>query len=452
MINYFLFAISGAFSLAMLVGVVLKPFRFWRLLAATSVCTGGVVVSSLGIIDEIIVGGIIAGYLIFLAFSRFPVFNCHREAIDELHLFFFILMIAYMTTQSVYAVFGLDDLSLRKIRWVLYFMMLGILAFVLPRKKTLAPTAEKLAPVIAAAGFVYFFVYLGAGMLFEFISGKPKWDMQNVFWGGTTYAAFPIIAVLPAVFLLFQSRIRPWRVLGLLTFFVMSIAAFYYDSRISYIAIIGFLILVLMLLGVRRFAAPLSLFLAVASVFICIFWSSFYSFEVYGRVLYESAGFLWNSPQAHDTGRLAHLAIGPMLVKSGLKTALFGHGFRTSGDLIGPALAQFYENQGKRELAFQSSRYGSTVGLTALLVETGIVGVALLAINFIFTAAKIIASNAGRIKIVLLYCLALAFMWLLITDPVDIVLFYLLIMPSGLLYRYLDNRGNIDRPTSVEKI
>jgi len=444
--DYFLFAISGALSLAALAAVVLKPSRFWFFLAAASVSAGGIVVSSMGIIDEIIVGGIVAGYLVFLALSRSPVLARRKGVVDELHFLFFILMVAYMATQSVHAVFGVD--GLRKLRWVLYFVMLGVLAFILLRKKILLPPADKLALVVSGAGFAYFSAYLGAGLLFEFISGKPKWDMQNIFWGGTTYAAFPIIAILPAVFLLFRDKLRSRRILGWLTLAAMSVAAFYYDSRISYIAIIGFLVLLLLLLGIRRFIAPAALFLGIASVFICIFWSSFYSFEVYGKVLYESAEFLWNPSQAHDAGRIAHLAVGPMLIEKDLKTVFFGYGFRTSGDLIGPALAQIYENQGMRQLAFESSRYSSTVGFTALLVETGIVGIVLLMANFILTAAKIIVSRAGKIKIVLLYCLVLAFLWLLITDPVDIVLFYLIIMPSGLFYIFLDS-DNISKAAVV---
>jgi hypothetical protein len=75
------------------------------------------------------------------------------------------------------------------------------------------------------------------------------------------------------------------------------------------------------------------------------------------------------------------------------------------------------------------------VGFTALLVETGIVGLGLLMINFFLAGLEIIFFRPKGMKLMLLYCLALAFAWILITDPFDIVLFYLIIMPAGLFYQ-----------------
>jgi len=430
---YFFYAFIAGLAIIAVAAVIFKPTLFWPLLAVAAVGTGGIVVASMGLIDEIFIAATVVGFFLAVMLRNQSLSVTHRNIWSQWHIIFFLAMIFYMVFESLR---GVSDLgSIRKIRWVLYFLMLGVIGFLAYKKIPPALSRRRLSTLIASTGLVYFAIYVSVGVFFETVLGRVKWDIQNFVWGGTTYAAFPIIAVMPAIFFLFKDKNRLLRILAWSTFIMVSIAAFYYDSRISFLAIIGFLVMLILLMGFRKFIRPAIIFIIIAAIFIGIFGSFSHSFKIYGKVIYEASEFAWNPAHARDIDRLAHLTIGPRLIKDDIRTFFFGYGFRTSGHMIGPALAQVYEERGMHKAALAISNYGSTVGFTALLVETGIIGMGLLIINFIFTAREIIFLRHSGMKLVLLYCLALGFAWMLITNPIDIALLYLIIMPSGFFYQ-----------------
>ena len=75
----------------------------------------------------------------------------------------------------------------------------------------------------------------------------------------------------------------------------------------------------------------------------------------------------------------------------------------------------------------------STEAITNLLVDTGMVGLLLLLINFVLVALQIFRFKGNPNRNVLVLSLFIMFGWLFVINIVDVTLFYLMIMPYGFL-------------------
>lgn len=419
-------------GIIMLVAVALKPKLFWPLLIAATVGTGGIVIQSVGVADEYLTVLILFGCFMFFSIGK----NIHSgekraSNLEKIHWWIFIIMLAYMILQSSRGLVELE--SLRKVRWILYFFMLGILSFVLLRRTFPIPSPKKISFTIAATGLIYFLTYLVMGLFYQVILDRPKWDIQNVVWGGTTYAAFPIIIIMPVIIFILREKGKYYRQLGWITLCIVTIASFYYESRISWMVILAFFIFFLPALGFRKFIASFIILFLILNVSFSLFMPKWYNLKIFSQILYQGSELIWKPAETSDYGRAMHLQIAFPIISENWNTFLFGYGFRASGPLIGPHLAELYRDRGMFEIAKQAETYQSTVGITALITETGIIGLILLLANFFLTAWAILFQKRKCNRLILALSLIFAFLWMLITDPIDIILFYFLIMPSGLL-------------------
>lgn len=141
--------------------------------------------------------------------------------------------------------------------------------------------------------------------------------------------------------------------------------------------------------------------------------------------------------------RILYIGMAFPAASSSMKTLLWGYRFRTSGSLIGPWLAQGLREAGWSRLAegYEVNTNVSTNGFKAFLVETGLVGILLLAMNFLCTGYRILAQkNKNYWYGSLILSLTMSLLWFFITNLMDIVLFYLMIMPSGLLIQLSKNK------------
>jgi O-antigen ligase len=68
-----------------------------------------------------------------------------------------------------------------------------------------------------------------------------------------------------------------------------------------------------------------------------------------------------------------------------------------------------------------------------LAVETGLVGLLLLGVNLIMLAWQVMRQTSRASRLVFLWAVVLLALWLFVINILDITLFYLAIMPSGLL-------------------
>jgi len=311
--------------------------------------------------------------------------------------------------------------------------MLGVLSLVISKKVFPVPSKRKLSLIIVWAGLGYFLLYSSSGLFYQTILKGLKWNLLGGGWAGTTYTVFPLVIVMPALIFLTKDKKRTSRLISLITLLIITFFSFYFESRISWLLILGFLIVGLPLLGIRKSFLYLILFLLALCFFVKFIWPEWFTISVFEELLFKTIEIFWRPLEAHDIGRLMHLRIAFPIISSNWRTFLFGYGFRTSGPLIGPNLAELWTEYGRPDIAQSVINYQSTTACTALLVETGFVGFFLLIFNFFFTARKILFKKENTGRWVLLLSLLMTFLWLFSGTVLDIVLFYLIIMPSGIL-------------------
>ena len=143
--------------------------------------------------------------------------------------------------------------------------------------------------------------------------------------------------------------------------------------------------------------------------------------------------FAGEKGQTNDLDRYAAWYGALTTIKANWLTLFWGYGVHSSHFVMRPYLQKLYTEYLPGVAASENIR---TTGVATILVDLGLIGIFLLIINFILTALKIISHIGFEFKITALLILFLFFLWIFISNIQDIVLFYLLIMPSGLLIQF----------------
>lgn len=455
-----LVAVGPAFMITLL-----RPRLLWPVVFTGCVVTSGLVLDQVSFLDEMVAGAslVALGFAMATglwtlsgrnghitrpqpsagrvdardganAIRKRPLFAVDRwPASDRAHLWLFLVTCAYMGFQSLRGILITD--SPRKIRWMLFFALVALLATALLSARRALPQRRHLATLLCGAGLAYFAIYLAVGMFSEAIVGESRYSIQNLYWGGTAYAAFPLVAVVPAAALLLTDSRAASRGLAWLTLGTIILQAFYYDSRVSWQALLVFLIAMAPAIGARRALIIGGGFTAMLWLFLTFFWPSYYDLAVFGQILVGPIqGVVQpDSMDFSNFSRYAHTQIGLEILSSHPEILLAGTGFRASDALVGPALAGYYWAHGFDAFSSTVEAQVSTIGVTALLIETGVIGFGLYLSNFLMAGFAIIRYERTVYRYTLLAALVLAALWMLVTNPIDVVLFHLIIMPSGLL-------------------
>lgn len=434
LIYLLLSAIVALAGLAVTAIVAIRPKRVWSLLIAGSIITSGMMPRGYTLVDELSTAFLILGAFLMIAITSETRVRMDADRIARLHQFFFSLMIAYMIFQSARGLVELEDL--RKIRWVAFYGVIGLLTIVLRIRGFTLPSRRQVIWTVTLSTLVYVTVYTLHGLMAE-LFGASRWDLQLVWWGTPAYTLLPVAVAMPAVIFCLKDRDQRHRNTGWITLVVTIIAALYYDSRVALLSILMLLIVALPRLGIKRFAVGLLWFVVVLSVFLSLIWPSYRDLRFFAEDLFGSASALWRRQEdvsrARDIDRYAHMQVAFPSIADNWKTLLFGHGYRAHGRVISPHLRALYEEYGRADLAAGVQDDQSTEGFTALLVDTGIVGLLLLIANFLVVAWQVLHEKTNRYRLVILSSLIMLFLWLFVINILDITLFYLAIMPSGLL-------------------
>ena len=401
--------------------------------------------------DEYVIGCLIFGIFIRSSLSAGKPQDVSESNLERLHQFVFSLLVIYMVFQCFRGILVLE--SLRKIRWVIFYLMLGILAPLLVRSKNTIPSVRKMSFLVVIVTLIYFSFYIGYGLFFELL-GINRFNLQysmvatgiNVgkiaIWGSSAYNMFPLVIAMPAIFIILKDRDRVFRWVGWVTLVVLFCASFYYESRVSMLAITAFIIVSLTSLGLRKW---------LITIFICVLvFTSFFSFvwkgdrdidyfleEVYGvgsRLL--EAGR--SGAPGKDIDRYIWTKVAFISINDNWHHFLFGHGFRTSGYIVAPYVYDLFRIYNRPQAYYEDV---STEAFTNLVVDTGMVGLLLLLINFVLVASQILIKKANPDRSVLLLSLFILFAWLFVVNIIDVILFYLAIMPSGLLVQLSRNES-----------
>lgn len=285
---------------------------------------------------------------------------------------------------------------------------------------------------------INFSAYLFQGYVFETDFGQyGRFISQDLFWAGSSYAVFPTLVGVPAALYLikdsaFQVRVLSWFMLGLCVF-----VGFYYDSRASYMCVLAFLAGYVVRLKFSQIVSAGAMLLLVFAI------TSGNPFTK-GWMFLETQIFdsmkIMVDPTERDINRNLQWLAGWHRMTDNPRTLLVGDGVYSHRFTIIPHIEYLYANYlGNQDFRIPGSRDDTsnlkifrTVGLTALAIDTGLIGITLFLANFFLLGIKILNRPTAN-KVLWITTLGLGFGWLLISNINDILLLYLLIMPNGIL-------------------
>lgn len=428
-ILYPLFALTGV---ALLILTATKPKLFWPLLIFSLVGTFGLMVQGYAVLDEAFAGLVLAGALLALMMRGLFVPEESNDDWHRLHLAVFVAMCAYMIFESIRGIILWEDM--RIMRWIFFYGVLAIFAIVLSKKNFFVPSVSTLSRIIVESALFFFGAYTLHSYLYTSLTGNSIWDLQGNVWGGPAGNTFGFLIAVPAAIFLLKDAVLKWRISAWAFIFLGFFVSYYFDSRSSWIVILSLLSLAPFAIGLRRLK-PLFSFALIFGAWLFFFAPSVMVEEVAKDigVLSKSAVLQFRS----DSGRLDHLRAGLNAISENPFVMAFGYGTHSSHFVIGKYLRQLdYFADG------QIPDVVRTTGLGAMVLEVGIVGIALLGAQFLLTFRTILIQKNDGKKVILLSVIPIAFLWLLISNIQDVMLLYFLVMPHGLLEQ-------LNKPSSV---
>ena len=215
---------------------------------------------------------------------------------------------------------------------------------------------------------------------------------------------------------------------------------FYYESRILMFLLIASLIVSFLVIGWKKALIYSGIIIGtwlLLTIYVSIMRSidqavfvnsiSIFNFQIdttYFNSYKERFGDYFQSittaiPQSNDVDRMTAI-LAPINVSS-----LFGYGTYQHHLILAPYI---------RELGGNVPDFVRTTGFGAFLADYGWMGFGLLTLNFICVGLKLIL-NRSKIWLLLGVSLCFAFIWLFISNILDNVLWWLLIVPFGLIER-----------------
>ena len=442
-----------------------KPKFFWPFLIALPLIASGFMIAGRAVVDEYFLAAVIAGG--FLAAGRSLVSSRTGEK-NSLHVWVFLFTVVYFVLQSVRGAIALEDIKI--LRWVGYFVLFGALLFLVRRWRFPFPSAILTAKITGIASSVYFGAYFILGFVSECALGIFRWVPQGVLWAGSAYAVFPVIFSFPAAIFLLKTEDRKARRLGWLTLFLSVLTVGFYESRIGWLALFGMLLFVPLVLGFRRAlrVAPGLLivfgftFLFTLSAIATPYWLDGQQFrepychtaltgkasltDVRDRLFnaewykirsnafwdgISATAFFPIAPRVSDIDRMLHFKAGFLASSETPLRFLFGGGTHSHRSILWAPLQELYEVELP---GVEISPVVRTIGLSAILVDFGLIGFALIILNLFFIMKAFLKGhpllNGGRASI-LLVAIILVPLWLSVSDIQDMVIYFLLLMPEN---------------------
>lgn len=426
-----------AFISVVVIGLIIyKAALFWPLLIISCIVGTGPRIKGYFFLDEILTIAVLSGAVIRLAVVRH---NPQSGSVrDRLHRYVFGLWVGYMIAESILGIVANEDL--RIVRWVIFYLTLAVL-FLLTNKQyrefSFPPIRQVIWIVLITTSAVYV-AYLVQGAYFDTLLGQHgRFLSQDSVWAGSAYATFPTLIAMPiAVFALLSAE-RKIRLLAWVTLGLMVATAFYFDSRVSWLVVLSFLAVALPTLKLHQILMFPVLFVLG---FILITGDPTSNLGGFFANLYEASQAIW-SPGKSDVNRQLQLHAAFMRTFDNVKTFFIGDGMYSHRFTVIPYISHLYDLYlPEQDFIIRGSRRDElgmtifrTTGFTALLVDTGVIGMVLFCANYVL-AARSLWRSSSRHRLILLFTLGMSFLWLFVNNITDIILLYLLFLPHGLLH------------------
>lgn len=454
-----------------------RPRALWSIVIIGSILGQGPRFSGYQLYDEFIVW-----CAIMAAFARIAIrgVRLSRTVVETEQRAFFYLWVLYMVVESVIGIFINDDM--RIVRWVLFYISIGLLAFVTYnyRDEFPFPPFRKLIQEIVVWGTIYNAAYLGIGLFYKAILGQSgHFDSQfletGVVWAGTATAVYPAILIVPAAIMIIHERSKLWETTVSWAALASTMyVGHFYDSRMSFIVVVGCFVVSLAKINIK--------FILVIAAIFCVTFAVFsdpeddnlqrgYSFF---SKLYEGAATLFFKNDERkadgfdkgDVNRRLQFEAALLRVTESPLIFLFGDGIYSHRKTIIPHVEELYamylpDTDRQRPPGWEDAQAGRfhtdnrgsfdvfrTTGFSALLIDGGVVGMVLFVMGYCYVGL-IIWKRRGRYRMMLLMLLVLNYWWLFVNNVVDVFIIYLLVMPGGMLENWSRQTQDV-LATSVE--
>ncbi len=453
-------------SLSTVLIVILRPRWFWLMLVIVNIFGCGPKVFGYFFYDELLTACIILGL-----FLRLSMRNARQNKKPlSWHKLVFTLWIFYMVIESFVGILVNNDI--RIFRWVLFYIILGLVSEILYREIDWFPfpSLRQFSLTVLITVTIYYIFYLAQGVRYEILEGQyGRFATQYVnlpfIFAGTAIAVFPTLISIPAAIHLLNDRKLKTGIIAWISIVLMTVVGFFYDSRISYVIIICCFLVSLGRLGFRKIFSFIAIFI---TIFVLYTRTPVNNTIAFLDELFQSTQTLWmpkSREREGDLTRKLQFEAGFMRIADNTKTFLFGDGIYSHRFVLYPIMTElhskyisretlttFYGIRGYRESRekAEESRIFRTTAFTGLLIDSGLIGMGLFILNFIFTFFKLLSKKSG-FRNMLLVVLLLSFMWMFVNNISDIVLWYLLIMPNGLL-ESLNHQAVLEKTSGTTEI
>lgn len=442
-----MYLVLGVIVIILLVKSASYPSKFWVMLVPISITTAGLSINGLTIYDEILTVSILLGTLIAIVNRKTGYKKRSYEQIETWIRYVFNILIIYLILQSLRGVIIFGEV--KKIRWVVYFITIGLTSYILLNRDVEKSNYKSFAYSIVRWSFIYFLAYIITGVIFEFILNISKFEMQpghtmQFLWGTTAYVMFPAIVALPASLILFNEKDKKVKRIARLFIAEIIFISFYYESRIIQLSVIIFFAALLITKRTNKRIIWAYIFLILVAVLLFSKGAVVHD-NVARKIddLFKSVTFLMgsnNNPENADLDRIILVKVAFKCINEDVLHFLIGYGYRTSGFIIGSPYYFMIKQYLPRKQYFTGDldNFGAEA-FTNIVVETGLIGILLFEILFVLQVVFFLRQRNNKYKY---YCIAALIsmnIWIFVINMLDIILFFWVLMPKGILYHMTHN-------------
>lgn len=420
-----------------------KPTLVWPLLIIVSIFGEGIRFLGQGFYDELLCGAVVLAIVFRFILEGHDFFRLQKSGRVDLHKLVFSLYVVYMLFQSVRGMITLSDP--RMLRWILFHLLLGILAYLTyyENQRFCFPSWKSASRIILITSLIYYGLYLTFGLYNEIIFGeagrfKAQFIMRGFCWAGPAVTVFTVIITMPIAVVFLNSRLRLEKFFSWLNILLLMVVGLFYDTRVVWISVLAYLFAAFTKIKLKQLLLFFIIFLLVFGFFIRD--DPFERIGMFMDGLLKTVEFLW-APQHSDISRNLQFKAAFLPILENTRVFLFGYGMYTHRYVIVPYMKALFlkylphQNslgQGVRDDTKGNFTIYRTTGFTAMMIDTGVLGMGLLLMNFLCVIYKLLI-NKNRNTIFFILTLVIAFLWLLVCNIIGMLLFYLLIIPRGLL-------------------
>lgn len=451
------FFLSGLF---LLIYIASTPRMFWPALAVTSVLTAGIYVLRFPIFDEWLAGAIVVGGLIAAAKGRVPrrKIRVHREWVV-----LFMILSGYMLLESLIGIFVHGNL--KSARFSMTFGVVFALGYLLAKYDFPRPTSHQVTLLVAWTSLAYYLLYVVHGAVF--FSSVHTTILEGIGFAGSGYQTATGMVAAPTALILIGRERGGRRLLGCAVLILSLLISALSDSRAGMLAVVGAMAVSPFAIGMAR-SFTIAFVGVVASIVIGTIaferpeWlldigeamisalnveGGSSTYEYFGRTVTAAKG---------DAGRFLYVRGAVETLVQNPLLALTGAGTYGYFPVAGPYYEKVADEQGVNTAIVN---YGSSLGgvvepprppaMGALIAETGIFGTVLHLLCALAAVSTIVfrRSRTNKLRlflgpnILIASTVSLALAWTYFGEIQDMILFYLLIMPFGLVHTWGNGTG-----------